>query len=46
MSPKNDDMEEIPADTHNAPNHSKNIQLISDPADQVNVLLGLQAGAP
>ena len=25
MSPKIDDMEEIPADTHNAPNQSKNI---------------------
>ena len=37
---QNDDFEEIPADSHNAPNHSKNIQLISDPADQVDALLG------
>ena len=44
MSAQNDDNEEIPADSHNAPNLSRNIQLISDPADQVNALLGFQEG--
>ena len=42
MSAQNDDNEEIPADSHNAPNLSKNISLISDPVDQVNALLGFK----